>query len=91
MLLIMREAFLGASRFEDFIGRLPISRAALTSRLSMLLEAGLLARDPPDAKRAVYVLTDSGKALAPSFTAIGDWAGEYLFEGNEKPRQWGNP
>ena len=32
-LLILREAFLGVDRFEDFMVRLPISRAARASRL----------------------------------------------------------
>ena len=31
VLLILREAFLGVERFEDFMKRLPISRAALVS------------------------------------------------------------
>ena len=89
VLLILREAYLGADRFETFIERLPISRAALTSRLAMLTEAGLLARDPPDARRAAYRLTDAGRALQPAFLAIGEWAGDHLFEPGEALRVWG--
>lgn len=87
VLLILREAFLGETRFEGFMGRLPISRAALTSRLGMLVEAGLLERDPPDAKRAAYRLTEAGRALLPVYREIGRWSGAHLF-GSDQPGEW---
>ncbi|NJS15823.1 MAG: helix-turn-helix transcriptional regulator, partial [Sphingopyxis sp.] len=59
VLLILREAFLGVERFEDFIDRLDISRAALASRLGWMVDAGVLERVPPDAKRAAYRLTEA--------------------------------
>ncbi len=67
------------------MARLPISRAALSSRLGMMAEAGLMRRDPPEAKRAQYVLTDAGQALKPTFDAMKNWSGRHLFEGNETP------
>lgn len=88
VLLILREAFLGVDRFEDFMTRLPISRAALSSRLTMMVEAGLMERYPPDAKRARYALTQSGQALAPVYAAITEWSGEHLFAEGEQPRKW---
>ncbi len=88
VLLILREAFLGVSQFEDFKNRLPISRAALSSRLAIMIEAGLLFRDPPDAKRAAYTLTEAGRALGPSLDAIGKWAAEHLFDAGDPPRDW---
>ena len=36
VLLILREGFLGAERFEEFVERLGINRAALSSRLAIL-------------------------------------------------------
>jgi DNA-binding HxlR family transcriptional regulator len=87
VLLILREAFLGADRFEAFMERLPISRAALTSRLAMLLDAGLLERDPPDAKRASYRLTDAGSALQPLYQEMARWGATHLF-GDVTPREW---
>jgi DNA-binding HxlR family transcriptional regulator len=81
VLLILREAFLGVERFEDFIERLDISRAALTSRLGWMVDAGVLERVPPDAKRAAYRLTDSGRALAPTYAAIKAWGEEWLPRG----------
>ena len=76
------------SRFEDFMSRLPISRAALSSRLAMMAEAGLLKRDPPDTKRADYVLTKAGEDLRPAYAAISEWSGQHLFGEGEKPRKW---
>ncbi len=78
VILILREAFLGVDRFDDFVNRLGINRAALTSRLQWLVEAGLIARDPPDAKRGRYFLTEGGRALMPTFTAMREWATAYL-------------
>ncbi len=87
-MLVMREALLGVERFADFLERLPISRAALTSRLALLCEAGLLERDPPDAKRARYVLTQAGKDLQPVYVALGAWASDHLFAGDEPRKDW---
>ena len=78
VLLILREAFLGVERFEDFIERLDISRAALTSRLGWMVDAGVLERVPPDARRAAYRLTDAGHALAPTYAAIKAWGEAWL-------------
>jgi DNA-binding HxlR family transcriptional regulator len=81
VLLILREAFLGVERFEDFVTRLDISRAALTSRLGWMVDAGVMERVPPDARRAAYRLTDAGRALAPTYTAIKAWGEEWLPQG----------
>lgn len=81
VLLILREAFLGFDRFEDFIERLDISRAALTSRLGWMVEAGVIERVPPDGKRAQYRLTAAGHALRPTYDAIKAWGDEWLPRG----------
>jgi DNA-binding HxlR family transcriptional regulator len=78
VLLILREAFLGVERFEDFVERLAISRAALTSRLGWMVAAGVMERVPPDARRAAYRLTAAGQALAPTYAAIKAWGEEWL-------------
>ncbi len=88
MLLILREAFLGADRFEQFVERLGINRAALTSRLTILQEAGLVERDPPAGKRARYVLTDSAHALVPLYREMAAWGSEHLFKEGEARGQW---
>ena len=81
VLLILREAFLGVARFEDFVSRLDISRAALTSRLGWMVEAGVMERVPPDGKRAAYRLTAAGQALRPTYDAIKVWGDEWLPRG----------
>jgi DNA-binding HxlR family transcriptional regulator len=88
VLLILRDAFLGAERFEEFVERLGINRAALTSRLAIMQEAGLIRRDPPTSKRARYILTDKARALEPLFGELADWGAAHLFADGETPPQW---
>ena len=44
--LILRDAFLGIRRFEDFRRRSGAARGTLTSRLKSLVENGILYRSP---------------------------------------------
>lgn len=88
VIMILREAFLGADRFEQFVDRMGINRAALTSRLEILQEAGLMRRDPPQGKRARYLLTPAGEALAPVYREIAQWGSRHLFEAGEPKGQW---
>lgn len=78
VILILREALLGADRFDAFLDRLGISRATLTARLGLMVEAGVLERVPPDAKYARYRLTEAGRALAPTLEAMRDWGDAWL-------------
>ncbi|MDG5747976.1 helix-turn-helix domain-containing protein [Qipengyuania sp. XHP0207] len=82
VLLILREAFLGATRFEEFLPNTGINRAALTSRLAALIDHGVLERDPPTGRRAEYRLTEAGRALAPVMGAMRDWGQEWLLDGD---------
>lgn len=79
---------MGVDRFEQFIDRLGINRAALTSRLAILQEAGLIKREPPEGKRARYVLTESAHALVPLYREMAEWGSEHLFEEGEERGQW---
>ena len=45
-LLVLRDCLLGARRFSDLRERLDIPRAMLASRLSMLVDAGILDKRP---------------------------------------------
>jgi DNA-binding HxlR family transcriptional regulator len=85
-LLILRDAFLGVRRFDDFQARLGIARNILSSRLDTLVDAGVLERRVYDAARARsdYVLTDKGRALWPVLNAIRQWGDDWVLgEGNE--------
>lgn len=88
VLLILRDAFLGAERFEEFVDRLGINRAALTSRLAIMQEAGLIRREPPEGKRARYLLTDKAQALVPLYTELAGWSTEHLFADDETAPDW---
>jgi DNA-binding HxlR family transcriptional regulator len=74
-MLIVRDAFLGVSRFDEFQSRLGISRNVLQKRLSHLVDEGVLERveyrrRPP---RFDYRLTAKGKDLWTVLTAMREW------------------
>jgi DNA-binding HxlR family transcriptional regulator len=81
-LLIIRDLFLGRSRFNEFRQSTPrISPKLLSERLKRLEEHGLVERSllagyPP---RAEYRLTAKGRALFPVLFAIGSWGFAHLF------------
>jgi DNA-binding HxlR family transcriptional regulator len=97
-MLIIREAFFGIRRFEEFQRHLGIARNILTSRLKMLCENGILERVPirEGAKRHEYLLTSKGKELLPFLIALTQWGDKWVYgEGNEpiifRDRQTGQP
>lgn len=74
-LLIVQQVLLGARRYGEFVERLPISHAVLTSRLNAMIAAGILEREPYQNRppRAAYVPTARGRALWPVLTSIWTW------------------
>jgi DNA-binding HxlR family transcriptional regulator len=74
-LLIVRDAFLGVTRFEDLQARLGISRNILTQRLNRLVDNGVLKRVPyqDHPPRSEYRLTDKGRDLWHVVTAMRQW------------------
>jgi DNA-binding HxlR family transcriptional regulator len=74
-LLIVRDAFLGVTRFDDFQARLEISRNILTQRLNRLVDNGVLKRVPyqDHPPRSEYRLTDKGRDLWHVVTAMRQW------------------
>ncbi|MFU7526992.1 winged helix-turn-helix transcriptional regulator [Qipengyuania sp. ASV99] len=87
-MLILREALLGATRFEEFRERLDINRDALSSRLGILQKAGLMTREPPSGKRALYILTEAALALVPTYNELAEWGRQHLFAEGEAPARW---
>jgi DNA-binding HxlR family transcriptional regulator len=83
-LLIVRDAFLGVRRFEQFQDSLGIARNVLTDRLNRLVEADILERvlysERPE--RYEYRLTKKGRDLNIALTALRQWGDLYL---SEKP------
>lgn len=79
-LLIVREAFTGVRRFDDFRRHLEIARNVLADRLQRLVDAGVLARvvyqqSPP---RHEYRLTEAGRDLQPVLLAMMSWGDRWL-------------
>jgi DNA-binding HxlR family transcriptional regulator len=74
-LLILRDAFLGVRRFDDFQARLGISRNILNNRLRKLVDNGVLERVPyqDNPPRSEYRLTDKGRDLWHVVTAMRQW------------------
>ena len=72
-LLIVRDAFYGVQRFADFAAHLSIPRAILSERLSLLVQSGVLAKEPGAGRREHYRLTDKGISLFPAMRALVAW------------------
>jgi DNA-binding HxlR family transcriptional regulator len=74
-MLIVRDALLGVSRFDDFHARLGISRNVLNHRLGHLVEHGVLRRVPyqDNPPRYDYRLTAKGRDLWTVATAMRQW------------------
>jgi DNA-binding HxlR family transcriptional regulator len=81
-LLILREAFYGATRFDEFASRVAISEPVAASRLRELVDAGLLRREPyrePGQRtRHAYRLTEKGADLLPVLVALQAWGDKWL-------------
>jgi DNA-binding HxlR family transcriptional regulator len=73
-LLIVRDALLGARRFDDFKAT-GIADNVLSARLKKLIEAGILKRRRYQARpdRYEYLLSEKGYALAPVVLALRSW------------------
>lgn len=83
-LLIIRDAFLGLTRFDEFQRSLGIARNVLTDRLNRLVDEGVLERTrynehPP---RYEYRLTSKGNELRLALSGLRQWGDKYL---SEKP------
>ncbi|MET8949614.1 winged helix-turn-helix transcriptional regulator [Streptomyces sp. NPDC004393] len=81
-LLVVRDAFYGVRRYNDFLVHLGIPRAVLAARLQTLTTEGVLEKrryqqSPP---RDEYVLTERGLALWPTLRALGLWGRDHFSE-----------
>jgi DNA-binding HxlR family transcriptional regulator len=79
-LLIVRDAFLGRRRFEDFQRSLGITRHLLTERLRKLEVHGILARAAYQDKpvRHEYRLTEKGVDLYPILLSLVGWGDRWM-------------
>lgn len=74
-LLIVRDAFFGVRRFDDFRRDLDIARNVLADRLDRLVEHGVLTTRPYEERppRREYLLTEKGRDMFDVLLAIWRW------------------
>jgi DNA-binding HxlR family transcriptional regulator len=82
--LLLREAFYGTERFDDFAERVGISDPVAAARLKELVANGLLVREPyrePGQRtRYAYRLSEMGADLFPALAALMQWGDRWLSE-----------
>jgi DNA-binding HxlR family transcriptional regulator len=77
--LILRDVWVGISRFDQIQADLGISRKVLTERLGYLVEQGVLERRPYDARpRYEYHLTAKGAELVEVLMVMVRWGDAWL-------------
>jgi len=97
--MVMREAFLGRRRFDEFQKALSLSRGVLAKRLLRLVEEGMLEKrayeDRPP--RFEYILTEKGRAFYSVLAAMWRFGEDWLWEEGSEPslqlfdRETGDP
>ena len=79
-ILILRDAFAGLTRFDEFQKSLDIAPNILSRRLSALVDAGMLERrlycDRPP--RYEYVLTERGRDFRPVLISLQTWGNRHF-------------
>ena len=75
-IVILRNAFFGMMRFDDFLQSLNISSKVLSARLAEMVDDGILARETSETdKRAkLYSLTEKGKDLLTFTVSLAQWS-----------------
>ncbi|MDX8153855.1 helix-turn-helix domain-containing protein [Patulibacter brassicae] len=85
--LLLREAFYGATRFDEFVRRTEISEPAAAARLRELVGAGLLEREdyrePGQRTRPGYRLTDAGREFFPVLVGLQRWGDRWATESGD--------
>lgn len=85
-LLVLRDAFTGVRRFEEFEASLGIARRVLSERLALLVKEDVLRKVAYQERptRYEYRLTEKGLALYPAIISLVHW-GDRFYAGAEGP------
>jgi len=81
-ILILREAYYGVTRFDEFEYYVGVAPNILSSRLKKLVDAGMMTRVPlPEhSGRFEYLLTERGRDFFPAYLALKKWGDDWLAE-----------
>lgn len=79
-ILILREAYYGTRRFDEFEHYIGIAPNILSNRLKRFVDAGIMKRVPlPEhSSRYDYVLTEKGRDFFPAYLALKKWGDDWL-------------
>jgi DNA-binding HxlR family transcriptional regulator len=86
-ILVLRDVFLGAHRFDQIQQHLGIARNVLAARLKRLVEYGLLEKRQYEAHppRFEYHLTRKGLDLQPVLIGLMQWGDRYVADAGGGP------
>ncbi|TGD86537.1 transcriptional regulator [Mycolicibacterium sp. CH28] len=73
-MLIVRDAFHGLTRYDEFLRSLGLATNMLSARLQKLVEHGIMEHTGP---RGSYHLTQKGRDLFPTLVTLMAWADRY--------------
>lgn len=81
-ILLLREAYYGTRRFDEFEYYLGVAPNILSARLKKFVDLGMMARVPlPEhGGRYEYVLTEKGRDFFPTYLALKKWGDDWLAE-----------
>ena len=81
-ILLLREAYYGTRRFDEFQYYLGVAPNILSARLKKLVELGMMTRVPlaEHGGRYEYVLTKKGRDFFPTYLALKKWGDDWLAE-----------
>src|SRR5258708_32132678 len=81
-ILLLREAYYGTRRFDEFQHYLGVAPNILSTRLKKFVDVGMMIRVPPPdhSGRYEYVLTEKGRDFFPTYLALKKWGDDWLAE-----------
>jgi DNA-binding HxlR family transcriptional regulator len=81
-ILILREAYYGTKRFDEFEYYIGVAPNILSARLKKLVHAGIMRREPlpGHSARYAYILTEKGRDFFPVYLALKKWGDDWLAE-----------
>lgn len=89
-MLIIRQFFMGMSKFSDIQKTLGITKHRLSDRLTRLTEESIISKRLYDEKynRYEYQLTEKGLDLLPVFITIGQWGDKWAADSDGAPMEY---